>query len=107
MTVIVSPEQADKALAVLKNCGETAYVIGHVQEGEHGVENMLNIAVMVSGGGTNLQAILDAQQAGESWRSGNSGPLFSAWRLCFGKGSECRNRRPCVQPERAGFPGGV
>lgn len=25
---------------------------------------MLNIAVMVSGGGTNLQAILDAQQAG-------------------------------------------
>lgn len=38
MTAIVSPEQVDKALAVLKNCGETAYVIGQVRNGEHGVE---------------------------------------------------------------------
>ena len=38
MTVIVKKEQADKALEVLRACGETARVIGQVQSGEHGVE---------------------------------------------------------------------
>ncbi len=40
-------------------------ILGEVQAGEKGVDAMLNIAVLVSGGGTNLQALIDAQNRGE------------------------------------------
>ncbi len=55
MCMIVDRDDADTALSVLKEQGEDAYVIGEVVEGS---------AVMVSGGGTNLQALIDAQQSG-------------------------------------------
>ncbi len=34
MTVVVSPEDADKAVKILKDCGEDAYVIGELTDGE-------------------------------------------------------------------------
>ena len=34
MSIVVSSEEADKALSVLKDCGEDAYVIGHIEAGE-------------------------------------------------------------------------
>ena len=37
MVVIVSPADADKALSVLREAGEDAYVLGTVREGEEGV----------------------------------------------------------------------
>ena len=50
MTMIVAKDDADKALAALKENGQDAYA---------------RIAVFVSGGGTNLQALLDAQRDGK------------------------------------------
>ena len=38
MIAIVSEQEADKALATLKEAGEDAYVIGQVQEGQQGIE---------------------------------------------------------------------
>ena len=38
MITIVSEQDADKALATLKEAGEDAYVIGQVQEGQQGIE---------------------------------------------------------------------
>ena len=34
MSIVVSAEEADKALSVLKDCGEDAYIIGHIEAGE-------------------------------------------------------------------------
>ncbi len=38
MMIIVSPEDVDTALETLKACGEDAYVVGKVEDGEKGVE---------------------------------------------------------------------
>ncbi len=38
MIAIVSEQDADKALATLKEAGEDAYIIGQVQEGQQGIE---------------------------------------------------------------------
>ena len=47
--------------------GEDAYILGDVVQSEESVDHMLKtrIAVMVSGGGTNLQALIDAQKSGQ------------------------------------------
>ena len=37
MVMIVSPEEADKAIEILKAQGEDAYVLGSVVDGEEGV----------------------------------------------------------------------
>ena len=37
MSVVVSPADADKALAILRNAGEDAYVIGEVVRSDDGV----------------------------------------------------------------------
>ena len=34
MSIVVSAEEADRALSVLRDCGEDAYVIGHIEAGE-------------------------------------------------------------------------
>ena len=34
MSIVVSAEEADKALSVLRDCGEDAYIIGHIEAGE-------------------------------------------------------------------------
>ena len=68
MTMIVAKDDADKALAALKENGQDAYVIGEVVSGGREGRTMLKsarIAVFVSGGGTNLQALLDAQRDGK------------------------------------------
>ena len=49
----------------LQSTGDQAWVIGEIADGEKGVDVMLRLAVMVSGGGTNLQAILDAIESGK------------------------------------------
>ncbi len=68
MTMIVAKDDADKALAALKEKRPDAYVIGEVVSGGREGRTMLKsarIAVFVSGGGTNLQALLDAQRDGK------------------------------------------
>ena len=67
MTMIVAKDDADKALAALKENGQDAYVIGEVVSGEEKgtMLKSARIAVFVSGGGTNLQALLDAQRDGK------------------------------------------
>ena len=60
MIVAVDPADAEKAMEAIKAAGDTPYVIGSIEDGEKGVTFMLRVGVMVSGGGTNLQAILDS-----------------------------------------------
>ena len=43
---------------------DRAYIIGEVVDTHEGVEFMLNIGVLISGGGTNLQAIIDETKSG-------------------------------------------
>ena len=38
MVVIVSENEAEKAVEILKSCGEDAYVIGRVDDGENGIK---------------------------------------------------------------------
>ena len=38
MTVILAPEESEKALAILRENGVDAYVIGEIVAGEKGVE---------------------------------------------------------------------
>ena len=38
MVVIVSENEAEKAMEILKSCGEDAYVIGRVDDGENGIK---------------------------------------------------------------------
>ena len=74
MCVVVAPEDADAAVKALRAAGEDAYVLGDAGTGRSGRcdriregmgANMKNIVVLVSGGGTNLQALIDAQTRGE------------------------------------------
>ena len=80
MVVVVSPETAEAALGALRAEGIDAYVMRrdrhrrrkknlsmlkqHAGKGEDLTMNKAKIAVLVSGGGTNSQALLDAQAAG-------------------------------------------
>ena len=43
-------------------------ILGYVEAGEKGVEFMLRVGVLVSGGGTNLQAIIDAVKSGDNYK---------------------------------------
>ncbi len=38
MSIVVSPDKVDEALAILRECGEDAYVIGEIVAGDGGVE---------------------------------------------------------------------
>ncbi len=51
-------------MASLQTSGIDAYVMGELADGDSGGFDMLNVVVMVSGGGTNLQAIIDAVENG-------------------------------------------
>ena len=65
MAVVVPAEHADEALAVLRENGEGCLFHGRSgRRRREGRRAMVNAAVLVSGGGTNLQALLDAQAAG-------------------------------------------
>ena len=71
MSVVVAAKDAEKALATLKEAGEDAYIIGEIVPSEDRSDHRMSeerkvvVAVLVSGGGTNLQAILDAEKRGE------------------------------------------
>ena len=65
MILAVDPADVDKTMEAIHKTGDKPYVVGSIEEGEKGVTFMLKIGVLVSGGGTNLQAILDAIDAGE------------------------------------------
>lgn len=72
MAVVVAQADADLALnpQTLREAGESPCRLGEVVRGPEGVILVkARIAVLVSGGGTNLQALLDAQVAG-ALRSG-------------------------------------
>ena len=67
MTITVAKADADAALALLREGGEPgAYVLGEIVPGEERRGAMVKTAVLVSGGGTNLQALLDAKGRGEA-----------------------------------------
>ncbi len=51
-------------MEAIEAAGETAYVIGRIESGRKRSDLMLKLAVLVSGGGTNLQAIIDAIETG-------------------------------------------
>ena len=61
MVVAVDKEDVDKTMEAIKAAGDTPYIVGHMEAGEKGV---LKVAVLVSGGGTNLQAIIDGIENG-------------------------------------------
>lgn len=65
MTVVVAREEAEKAMEVLQAAGEQPVVWAKLSP-RRGCHPMVKtkIAVLVSGGGTNLQALLDAQREG-------------------------------------------
>ena len=67
--VVPAAQDADQALDILhRRTASDAYVIGerHQERRRGGDSGMTaKIAVLVSGGGTNLQALIDAQQRGE------------------------------------------
>ena len=65
LCVAVSKETAQAALDAFAAAGEEAVVLGEVVEGGRGGRAVLNIGVLVSGGGTNLQKLIDAQAAGQ------------------------------------------
>ena len=66
MVLTVAPEDADKAIAILKAHGEDAYRLGDHRRGRRGRAGMKRVAVLVSGGGTNLQALLESERRGEN-----------------------------------------
>ena len=57
MVLAVDPADVDATLAALAKTGDQAWLIGEVTDGEKGSRVMLRLAVLVSGSGTNLQAI--------------------------------------------------
>ncbi len=59
MVLAVDPADVDKTMEAIKAAGDTPYVVGKITDGRKGCNIMLKIAVCVSGGGTNLQAIID------------------------------------------------
>ena len=65
MMLALDPKDAEKAIEALKAVGEEAYVVGSHRSRRKGSNIMLKVAVLVSGGGTNLQAILDAIDSGK------------------------------------------
>ena len=67
MTAIVSAADADRALEILKEGRGRRLYPGRCGSVRRKCGNMLKtkIAVMVSGGGTNLQALIDAQKSGK------------------------------------------
>ena len=64
MVVAVDEADVDKTMAAIKAAGDQPYVVGTI-EMERRRDFMLRVGVMVSGGGTNLQAILDAIDSGK------------------------------------------
>ena len=60
MVVAVDAADAEKAMEAMRSAGDTPYVIGSIEGGRKGSDLMLKVGVLVSGGGTNLQAILNA-----------------------------------------------
>lgn len=65
MVVAVDAADAERAMEAMKSAGDTPYIIGSIEAGRKGSNIMLRVVVMVSGGGTNLQAILDAVDNGK------------------------------------------
>ena len=65
MVLAVDPADVDKTMAAIKAAGETPYVIGETRGRRKRSNIMLRVCVCVSGGGTNLQAIMDAIDSGK------------------------------------------
>ena len=65
MTVVVPKEDAARAVEIIEAAGEHAKVIGEIVKELSLNKQKARIAVLVSGGGTNLQAIINRWQAGD------------------------------------------
>ncbi len=64
MICVVAKENVKLLSIYFYEMGEEGYVIGKIISSEKRGRNMLKIGVLVSGGGTNFQAIIDAIQSG-------------------------------------------
>lgn len=67
---------------------------------------MVNIAVLVSGGGTNLQALIDAEKRGEIRNGHITAVISSIPTLCPDPGRAGRDPRPSPLPGRTLAPPG-
>ena len=68
MVVAVDKEDVDKTMEAIKAAGDTPYIVGHMEAWRKRSYFMLKVAVLVSGGGTNLQAIIDGIETVEVLR---------------------------------------
>ena len=64
MVLAVDPADVDKTMDAIREAGDQPYVVGKIEVGEKGSDFMLRVLSMVSGGGTNLQAIIDSVKNG-------------------------------------------
>ncbi len=64
MVLAVDPADVDKTMDAIRAAGDAPYVIGQDRRGRKRSDIMLRVVVLVSGGGTNLQAIIDAVDSG-------------------------------------------
>lgn len=64
MVVAVDEKDVDATIKAMKEAGDEAFVVGLCRSRRKRSYFMLRVAVLVSGGGTNLQAIIDAVENG-------------------------------------------
>ena len=102
MILTVAAEDADKAIEILKANGEDAYRLGVIGRRQRGAAGMMKIAVLVSGGGTNLQAILESERRGEN-PNGKVTLVVASKTWCVCVGTRCKLRRG----NRRGAPQGL
>ena len=104
MSIVVPAAQVQTALDILTAHGEDAYVIGdhHQKRRRKGDSGMTaKIAVLVSGGGTNLQALIDAQQRSKLGGGEiTAGDFLQRGGLRSGAGAESGYPRLCAAPEK-------
>ncbi len=72
MVLAVDPADVDKTMdAIQSEAGDQPYVVGKIEGWRKGSDFMLRVLSMVSGGGTNLQAIIDSVKNGMITRTQN------------------------------------
>ena len=72
MIVAVDPADVETAMEAMRKAGDTPYVIGSIEVGEKGVELRRKSRKRASGGGTNLQVIIEAIGNGLITKYGDS-----------------------------------
>ncbi len=100
MIVAVDPADVDKTMEAIKATGDTPYVIGHIEERRKRSYIMLNVVVLVSGGGTNLQAIIDAVENGTITNTKIAGVISNNKNAyALERAEKTWNSKSCISPK--------